>query len=104
MSVENINDQNTNQLDNSKTAVVKYFASWCGSCRLFAPKFKKISNSKEFSSINFLEVDAEANPEIRKRAEVSSLPYFAIFKDGQFVGGLSTAKEEALEKFIKENS
>jgi thioredoxin 1 len=104
MSVQNINDKEVNVLNESKTAIVKYYASWCGSCRLFAPKFKKLSESESFSSFDFLEVDAETNPETRQRAEVNNLPYFAIFKNGKFINGLSTAKEEALEKFIMENS
>jgi thiol-disulfide isomerase/thioredoxin len=81
--------------------VVKYFATWCGSCRLIAPKFEKLSNDEQFKDVAFLEVDAEANPDTRKLAGVSNLPYFAIFKHGQLVEGDFTAKIDSVSEMIQ---
>jgi thioredoxin 1 len=81
--------------------VVKYFANWCGSSRLFAPKYKKISNKEEYNAVTFLDVNAEENPEARKLAGVSNLPYFAVFKNGQLVAADVTSKEEGVENLIK---
>jgi hypothetical protein len=39
---------------------------------------------------------------VRKTAEVNSLPYFAIYENGTFVKGISTAKEESLIELINE--
>ncbi|MFN4083197.1 MAG: thioredoxin family protein [Bacteroidia bacterium] len=89
-----------NHLANNQMVVVKYFANWCGSCRLFAPKFVKISNKPEYKDILFLDVNAEENPEARKFAGVSNLPYFAVIKDGKILTSDNTAKEEGLEKMI----
>jgi thioredoxin 1 len=76
--------------------VIKYFATWCGSCRLFAPKFKRISEDPNYEGTLFLEIDAENNPEARKTAGVDNLPFFASFKDGKLVEGKSAAKEEVV--------
>lgn len=103
MSVTSINDKQKDLLNNSEFSVVKYYASWCGSCRLFAPKFKRLAEDEKFRNIRFLEIDAENNPELRKIANVGSLPYFAIFKNGVFKNGVSTAKEDSLIKLIEEN-
>ncbi len=37
-----------NLLQSNENIIVKFYADWCGSCRLFAPKFNKLSNKAEF--------------------------------------------------------
>lgn len=101
--VQKVTDSEFSQLVSSnKKIVIKYFANWCGACRLFAPKFTKISNKEEYSDIVFVEVNAEENPQARKFGEVKSLPFFATVKDGVILKGDSIAKEEPLELMIKE--
>jgi len=96
MAVKNITDVNfQKELNNSEKVVVKYFADWCGSCRLFAPKYKRLSEDERFTDISFLEVNAEENEIARKAANVDNLPFFAIFKNGVLVEGSAMAKEEA---------
>jgi thiol-disulfide isomerase/thioredoxin len=87
-------------IDGNSKVVIKYFANWCGTCRLFAPKFNKISNKEEYADILFLDVNAEENPEARKFAGVTNLPYFVVVKDGKVVAADTTAKEEGVEKMI----
>jgi len=88
------------QISLNNKVVVKYYADWCGSCKLFAPKFKRISNDPQFEDIAFLDVNAEQNPEARKAAGVTNLPYFAIFKDGELVETVASNKEEAVLELI----
>ena len=84
----------------SGKVVVKYYADWCGSCRLFSPKFKRMSDDEAFANIAFVDVNAETSPEARKLASVTNLPYFAIFKNGQFVDAVAASKEEAVRELI----
>ncbi|HHG83596.1 MAG TPA: thioredoxin [Bacteroidetes bacterium] len=86
--------------DNAKV-VVKYYADWCGQCRLFAPKFRRMSDDDRFSDVIFVDINAEENPNARKLAGVSNLPFFATFKDGKLVEGDFTAKKEGVEKMIE---
>lgn len=96
-------DADFNSLINSnEKVVVKYFANWCGSCRLFAPTYKRISNNEAFEGITFLDINAEENPEARKISGVTNLPFFAVFKNGQLVAADTTAKEEGVVKLINQ--
>lgn len=90
-----------NALATNPKVVVKYYADWCGSCKLFAPKYKRLSSDPKFDGISFLEVNAEENPEARKLAGVSNLPFFAIFSNGNLVDTLNASKEEAVSAFIE---
>jgi thiol-disulfide isomerase/thioredoxin len=101
MPVIDANDVNFSELVKSnEKVVVKFYAGWCGSCRLFAPKFKRISNDEKYSGITFLDVNAEENPEARKAAGVTNLPFFAVFKNGEQKASLSTSKEEAFVELL----
>lgn len=88
-------------LADNKIVIVKYQADWCGSCKLFAPKFNRVSNEEEMSDVVFVDINAENNPEARKIAAVDNLPFLAIFKDGKLQEGSATSKEEYLRKMIE---
>ncbi|TNE81815.1 MAG: thioredoxin [Bacteroidetes bacterium] len=100
--VNKVTDQEFNEIINSSDkVVVKFYADWCGNCRLFAPKFRKMSDKDEYQDITFLDVNAEESPEARKLAGVSNLPFFATFKNGELVSSDFTSKEEIVERLIQ---
>lgn len=102
MAVTVSDDSNFEELlKSNEKVVVKYYADWCGSCRLFAPKFKRISKDERFNEVTFLDVNAEDSPEARKLGKVNNLPTFAIFKDGELVETLCSSKEEAVVELIE---
>jgi thioredoxin 1 len=93
--VTTINDQNFKEtLEQNEKVVIKYYADWCGSCKLFSPKFKRLSDDERFNGITFVNVNAEENEEARKFAGVDNLPFFATVKNGQLVEASATSKEE----------
>jgi thioredoxin 1 len=101
--VHKITDENfAAELAGNENVVIKFYADWCGSCRLFAPKFTRLSNAESYQNIKFMEVNAEENPETRKAANVNNLPYFATFKNGQLLQGETTSKEEFLVKMLEQ--
>ncbi|QCR23948.1 co-chaperone YbbN [Pontibacter sp. SGAir0037] len=87
-------------LNSNQRVVVKYYADWCGNCRLFAPKFKRMSDDEQFADVAFVDVNAETSPEARKIAGVTNLPFFAVFKGGQLVDTVAASKEEAVRGLI----
>jgi len=82
--------------------VVQYSAPWCGNCRIMKPKFKKLASEND--GITFILVDAENAPESRKLANVSNLPTFATFVNGQLVNQTQTNKAEVLAELVSEIS
>jgi len=85
--------------DNAKV-MVQYSASWCGNCRIMKPKFKRMSTEND--DITFVIIDAEKNPESRKLADVSNLPTFAAFVDGELVNQVQTNKADLLADLVSE--
>ena len=101
MAVELVTDKEfKDQVDSNEKVVVKYYADWCGNCRLFAPKFRRLSEDERFEGVTFLDVNAEKNPEARKAAGVTNLPFFAVFKEGELVEGIPTSREDAVVELI----
>jgi thioredoxin 1 len=94
----------TSTLESNRKVIVKYYADWCGSCKLFAPKYRRLSDDERFSDVVFLDVNAETSPEARQRASVDNLPYFAAFLDGQLIDGGATAKEETVVAMLEKLS
>jgi thioredoxin 1 len=87
-------------LSQNDKVVIKYYADWCGSCKLFAPKFRRLSDDSRFEGVAFLDINAEQNPEARKLAGVNNLPFFAVFKNGKLIQGEATSKEENVVAMI----
>ena len=87
-------------LDDNRTVVVQYSASWCGNCRIMKPKVKKLAS--EMEDVTFIIADAEKFPESRKLATVDNLPTFATFKNGTFINQVQTNKFDVLKDLVNE--
>lgn len=103
MALITSDDTNFSSLINENSlSIVKYYADWCGSCKLFAPKYKRLSNDERFEGVTFLDVNAETSPEARKMGAVNNLPTFAIFKNGQLISSVPTSKEESVVELLNQ--
>jgi len=101
MSVLNATNSFKSEIEGNTKTVVKFYADWCGSCKLISPKFRRLSDDDRFNDVHFIEVNAEQNEEARKTAGVDNLPFFAVFKDGKFLEGTATSKEDGILKLLE---
>ncbi|KAI8621054.1 thioredoxin-like protein, partial [Chytriomyces sp. MP71] len=81
----------------NKVAVVDFTAAWCGPCKMVAPRFEALA--AKVTTVSFLKVDVDEQPEISQKHGVSAMPTFIFFKNGaklDQVVGADIAKVEAL--------
>ena len=75
-------------------ALVKFWASWCGPCKRYAPTFDKFA--EENPAVKCFSVDAEKEQGLCEEYGVSSIPVTLVFKDGEFktkASGILTAEK-----------
>lgn len=100
MAAIDLDDSNfQDSLNGAEMAIVDFHAGWCGPCIMFKPKFKRIS--ADYPHISFFLVNGEKSPEARKTVQIDNLPYFAVYRNGEFVEGQSMATEEAFRAFVE---
>lgn len=81
--------------------VVDYSTTWCGPCKVIAPKFDEFSD--KYPDAVFLKVIGDASPDaskLMKREGVRSVPSFHYFVDGKKVDVVNGANAEAIEAAI----
>jgi thioredoxin 1 len=82
--------------------LVDFYATWCGPCKRMSPVIEQIA--QEYSDkAKVYKVNVDANPLSAEKYNITSIPHFIVFKNGQmtdsFVGGQAkTTLTEAIDK------
>ena len=66
------------------TALVDFYADWCGPCKMMAPVVEEIA--AEHSTVTVGKIDVDASPELAIKYGVESIPTLIVFKDGKEAG------------------
>ncbi|KAJ3099414.1 hypothetical protein HDU97_003204 [Phlyctochytrium planicorne] len=74
-------DEFKSQINSGKVVVVDFYATWCGPCRVIAPKVEEFS--QKYTDAVFLKVDVDEVPDVAESAGIRAMPTFQIFKDGK---------------------
>ncbi|CAI9736734.1 thioredoxin-like [Octopus vulgaris] len=84
-----------------KLIIIDFFATWCGPCKMIAPKLKTME--EEFKSVLFCTVDVEDASEVAEKVGIQAMPTFKFYKGGEEVEEIKGASElkirEALTKY-----
>ncbi len=79
-------------------AVVDFWATWCGPCRMIAPILEQLSVEYE-GKVKVTKLDVDSNTRTATRFNVRSIPTLLFFKDGklvdQVVGAVPRAQLDA---------
>ncbi len=94
--MENINqNQFESLLDTDKLVLIDIWASWCGPCRQMKPEIEKVITAYS-GRVTIVGLDADANPELTTRLNVSGMPTLLLFKNKECIDrrmGFQTSKE-----------
>lgn len=106
MSVQHINDKKevAQILQEGKVSVIDFSAQWCGPCKALGPRFEKVANDKNNSSINFIKVDVDHAKDLAQQYEIASIPTLIYFdKNGNVVSRVSgLVSEQQITSSIEE--
>ena len=84
--------------------VVDYSTSWCGPCKIIAPKFDEFS--EKYDNVKFIKVMGDSSPaadKLMRSQGVRALPSFHFWKGGKQIDSISGAKTQALQDAIEAN-
>ncbi len=87
-------------LINNKTVIVKYLKYDCSDCQKMLPKFEALGLNNKGAS--FVIVDTKKFPVAKKFADVTELPAFATFLNGNLVNHCHTLEGSKLEEIVEE--
>ncbi|MCJ1403517.1 Cytoplasmic thioredoxin isoenzyme 2 [Xylographa trunciseda] len=83
----------------SGTMVIDCFATWCGPCKVIAPKVVEFSNT--YPDARFYKVDVDEVPDVAQELSVRAMPTFVLFKDGELAETVVGMNPASLEAAIK---
>ena len=103
--VVTVSEDNWDQevLKSETPVLVDFWAQWCGPCRMVAPVLDQIASEMD-GKVRVAKLDVDANQSIAYKFQVSSIPTFILFKDGQMADRMMGAMpKSAFENFINRN-
>ena len=93
MSVQKLNQNNFNKSIVNGTALVDFYADWCGPCRMVSPIVDEIAEEHPEYLVCKVNVDQEG--ELAAQFGVASIPTLVVMKNGQVVTQSSGARPKA---------
>lgn len=91
-------------INSDKPALVDFFATWCGPCKMQAPILEQVK-SHVGDSATIVKVDIDANRELAMQYRVQSVPTLILFKNGEPVWrGVGVHQASDIEAILKQHA
>ena len=82
MAVIHLNKDNFEEITREGLALVDFWATWCGPCRMQTPVVDQL-DAELGGSVKVCKVDVDAEPALARKFRVMSIPTLIALKDGQ---------------------
>lgn len=80
--------------------VIKFYADWCGPCRMYAPIFNKVAD-KYRDQVEVYDINVDDDSETAQKYEVRSIPFTVLVKeDGSIVRKVGILSENEIEELF----
>lgn len=90
-------------INDDKPVLIDFFATWCGPCQAMAPVLEQVKQEIG-DGARVVKIDVDKFGQIAQEYQISSVPTFMIFKQGQALWRHSgTAPKAELVRLLQEN-
>lgn len=80
--------------------VIKFWAPWCGPCRMYAPTFDKVAE-KYNGQVESINVNVDEDQDLARKYNVRSIPHTVLVKqDGTEIAKTGMLSETQLEELF----
>jgi len=89
----------TGAFGGGSAVVVDFSATWCGPCQAIGPVF--VSLSEKYSNVKFVKIDVDELQDVAQSCNVTAMPTFHAYFNGQLVDTLTGADPRKLQVLIE---
>lgn len=85
-----------------KPAFIDFYATWCGPCKMVAPFVESMSN--QTTDVDFYKLDVD-DPNVRDvvmQLQITAMPTFLAFKDGQEFNRIVGADPRKIKSVVED--
>ncbi|HBL30969.1 MAG TPA: thioredoxin [Acidobacteria bacterium] len=83
--------------------LVDFWAEWCGPCRMVAPVLDQLAEEMD-GKVRIAKLNVDENQQIAYQFQVSSIPTFILFKNGEMADRtLGALPKSGFQSFLDRN-